>query len=659
VVTKTTAEPGFRFYGGKGGVGKTTLAAAAAVKAARAGRRVLILSTDPAHSLADALDVKLGDKPRQVAVPGRGRLEAAELDADGALERWLAPRRDLLQEIAERGTYFDEEDVRKFFDLSLPGVDELVGLVEIDRLAREGRWDEVVIDTAPTGHTLRLLAMPDTLRRIAVVLDDMLAKHRLLGEALGGRYRPDATDELIAELDATGASLAEALRDRGRTEIRWVCVPEEVAVAETEAAVRALDAEGLAVVELIVNQVTPAPDRACPACETRRRAEEALLPRLRALAGARTLRLVHTLPVEPRGVDELARLDGSRPPALAAVETMPAWPSAPLRARPELRLLIFGGKGGVGKTTCAAAAALEIAEGAPGRKVLLLSVDPAHSLGDVLGLELGDDERAVPGGPAGLRVRELDAARAFAAQRERYHASVNELFDALRGDSRFDATLDRKVTEDLIDLAPPGLDELFAMLAVVDVLVDRKTHDLVVLDTAPTGHTLRLLALPRAARDWVKALLGLLLKYRTAVGLGRLSEDLVALSRSLRELEALLVDPARTRFVAVTRAGELPRRETERLLDALGELHVHVPAIVVNAAASPGCTRCTRRASDEMRMARALERRCGCAILLAPASFPPPRGPAALRSWGRRWTHAWASASPTSTVSSKAAARRR
>ena len=659
MVTKTTADPCFRFYGGKGGVGKTTLAAAAAVKAARAGRRVLLLSTDPAHSLGDALDLKLGAKPLVVPVRGRGRLEAAEVDADGALERWLQPRRKALEEIASRGTYFDDEDVARFFDLSLPGVDELVGLVEIDRLAREGRWDEVVIDTAPTGHTLRLLAMPDTLRRIAVVLDDMLAKHRLLGEALGGRYRPDDTDELVAEIDATGAALAEALRDRGRTEIRWVCLAEEVTVAETEDAIAALEAEGLPVVELIVNQLTPPPDRPCPACEARRRAEEQALPRLKALAGARTFRMVQALPVEPRGLDALAGLDAGRKPAATAAVTAPSWPAAPLRARPELRLLVFGGKGGVGKTTCAAATALEIAEASPQRKVLVLSVDPAHSLGDVLGVELGDEERAVPGGPANLRARELDASAAFAAQRQRYREAVDALFDSLRGDSRFDATLDRKVTEDLIDLAPPGLDELFAMLAIVDVLIDRKTKDLIVLDTAPTGHTRRLLRLPWAAREWVKAILSLLLKYRNAVGLGQLAEDLLAFSRSLRELEALLVDPAKTRFVPVTRVGELPRRETARLIDALAELKVHVPAVIVNTATEPGCSRCNARAAEEQRLARALERGSGCAILLAPASYPPPRGSAALRSWGRRWTHAWASASPTSTVSSRAVARRR
>src|SRR5438105_4584968 len=81
---------------------------------------------------------------------------------------------------------------------------------------RGGSWDEVIVDTAPTGHALRLLAMPETLRRIAAVLDDMQAKHRFLAQSLGGRWRPDAGDGVIAELDADGAAIAERLRDPAR-----------------------------------------------------------------------------------------------------------------------------------------------------------------------------------------------------------------------------------------------------------------------------------------------------------------------------------------------------------------------------------------------------------------------------------------------------------
>jgi arsenite-transporting ATPase len=90
----------------------------------------------------------------------RGRLLAAELDAKRALDLWLGERRSDLETIAERGTYLGREDVSRFLDLGLPGVDELVGLIELMRLVRAFPGDEVVVDTAPTAHTLRLLSMP-------------------------------------------------------------------------------------------------------------------------------------------------------------------------------------------------------------------------------------------------------------------------------------------------------------------------------------------------------------------------------------------------------------------------------------------------------------------------------------------------------------------
>jgi arsenite-transporting ATPase len=220
---------------------------------------------------------------------------------------------------------------------------------------------------------------------------------------------------------------------------------------------------------------------------------------------------------------------------------------------------------------------------------------------------------------------------------------VDALFDRLRGRSRLDPAYDRAVVQDLMDLAPPGIDELFALVAVTGALVGKSPGRTVVMDTAPSGHALRLLALPGAARQWVQALLAVLLKYKEVVGLGSVAQELVDVARQLRELEALLRDPARTAFVAVTHPAPLPRAETERLLGALRDLGVPVRGLLVNANTPPGCVRCRRAARREAGERRALARAlvsltAGKApMILAPLVAPPPRGVDALSSWSGVW----------------------
>ena len=621
-----------RFYAGKGGAGKTTCAAAAALALARAGRRTLVLSTDPAHSLGDALALRLSAAPRKV----RGTLFAAEMDADRALSRWLSARERKLRTLAGRGTWLDEEDVDALFRLSLPGVDELIGLTEIRRLARS--FEEVVVDTAPTGHTLRLLSMPATLEKLARVLDDLQAKHRAMARSLRGVVRRDAEDALIEELEEEARSLQRLLRSE-EAEFHWVTAAEDLALEEARDGVEALRREKLRPVRLIANRLTPAPEGKCELCAGRR-AEEA-----RVLRQARGLRLaIFAVPEqarEPRGLPALAAVAK----AIAAPARLPPpragrkRSAAPASRGKEIeslapdgvRVLFFGGKGGVGKTTAAAASALCIAKG--GHKVLLLSTDPAHSLADALEVPLDDEEREVA---KGLFARELDAAQAFRGRRERYLEAVEELFSSLRGGASFDAPYDRAVMNDLIDLAPPGLDELFALFAISESL---PRYRVLVVDTAPTGHTLRLLSLLAKAREWVQALLRIQLKYRRVTGLGELAQDLADTARELRELEELLRDPARARFIAVTRPAALPRLETRRLLASLRKLGIFCPFLLVNALTPPGCNRCRRAAAAEKKEIGELRAMGGgWAMLGAERTAPAPRGAPALERFCRSWT---------------------
>ena len=637
-----SAAPRFLFLAGKGGVGKTTCAAAAALGLSRRGR-TLVVSTDPAHSLGDALGLRLSAAPRQI----RGQLFAAELDADRALGRWLGARERAFRKIAARGTYLDDEDIDALFRLSLPGVDELVALVELTRLSRG--FAQVVVDTAPTGHTLRLLEMPQTLLRLAEVLDDLQAKHRALLASLRGTVWRDAEDAVIDELQQQARALQALLRSEA-VAFHWVTLAEELPLLEARDGIAALRSGGLRVARLIANRLTPAPEGRCALCAARRAAQAQLLRE----AGDPGLPIaaVPDQEGEPRGLAALGRLARALDaPVLGHLtKSAKARVAAPLKAgaaalghltksdpllallAPEgTRLLFFGGKGGVGKTTAAAAAALALAEA--GRRVLLLSTDPAHSVADVLQLEVGDTEHEVA---PRLRARELDAAAAFQGRRAQYRAAVDELFETLRGGTRFDAPYDRAVMQDLIELSPPGLDELFGLLAVIEAL---QRNDLVVVDTAPTGHALRLLELVAKAREWLQVLLQILLKYRRITGLGHLARDVTDTARELREFEALLHDPVRARFVAVTRAAALPRLETVRLRAALRRLRVAAPLVLVNALTPPGCSRCRRAARVEAQEIAALRKAGrGWDMLGAPVALPQPRGAEALRRFGRTWT---------------------
>ncbi len=654
-------------------MGKTTCAAASALGAAeRDGRRVLAASTDPAHSLGDALRARLGPEPVPLKTR-RGTLLAAELSAGHALRRFQREQRGALRSIVEHGTFLDDQDVDLLLDLSPPGLDELIGMLELARLARlshDGGWDEVVVDTAPTAHTLRLLTVPESLRRFASALDGMQERHRTVVERFGGRPVADAGDALIAEVEADGRELAERLRDPSATAFTWVMLPEALSLAESRDALAALEEMGVPVAEIVVNRVTPeAPADGCPVCRERRRAELAVIREIRDAFPGRELRFLPAEPREPRGLAGLRRMarhlaspsrnqdlcvgaglvparEGVNPSPTSKKPASfkrrpPAWLDR--LAPPGLELLLFGGKGGVGKTTCAAAAALVIASQRAAhrpRRVLLVSTDPAHSLADVLDIPLGDDERPVPGA-GGLRARELDAVRAFESWRGRRRGAVGDALASFAGTPEGGLAL-----VDLLEAPPPGVDELFALSFLLDVVEgEEETGDppLVVLDTAPAGHALRLLQMPDVALAWDHALLSLLLKYREALRLGDLAAELVELSRSLKKLRARLSDPARTRFVAVTRTGELPRRETARLLESLGGLGIAVPAVLVNAVSEEGCGRCAGLDGEGAgRTVAALRRRCpaACDIMIAPAVFPPPRGVAALAGWARGWKDA-------------------
>ena len=240
-------------FTGKGGVGKTTLAAATGVAAAQAGNRTLVLSTDPAHSLSDVLGLPLTGDPSQID----GLLYAAEVDVRGRFEQaWSQIRGYLVGVLAARGV----AEVTAEELVVLPGADEILALLELEQRAASGEFDVIVVDCAPTGETLRLLALPETL---AFYADRLFgAPQRLLralaaglsgrtGSGPDGEVR-DAITDLLGRLTAARTLLTESASG-----VTIVSTPERVVLAEARRAYTALSLHGYRVTAVVINRLLP------------------------------------------------------------------------------------------------------------------------------------------------------------------------------------------------------------------------------------------------------------------------------------------------------------------------------------------------------------------------------------------------------------------
>lgn len=603
-------------FGGKGGVGKTTAAAATALYCAhqRPRARILLVSTDPAHSLGDSLARPIGDVVTCVGPPN---LFAQELDAVRRLEAFRVRYGEVLKVIASRGTFMDDEDIDQFFALSLPGMDEFMAALELARLVHTGAYDLLILDTAPTGHTLRLLGLPTLMEQWIHTWDCMLAKHRYMLQHLG-RWHPDEADAFLQQMRQDTALLRNVLSDQVATEFVPVTIPEAMSVDETVRLVGQLKEWGVRVRSVVVNRIEP-PSQ-CPYCEARYTAQ---LPYLSQLAERFPEQQMFHVPLmrgEVRGQAGLrlfaeALSDGIascrwpaqaewQSPALSratgAPESSPRRPSRPSSATqpvPMRTLLLFGGKGGVGKTTLATATALHISRHSPQGKVLLFSTDPAHSLSDSLCQPIGNQITPVKGS-AGLYGLEMDAAALLEEFRLTYVAEINEMFDALLG-GVVDATFDRRVMEELVMLTPPGIDELMALMRIME-LIGEYAFEYYVLDLAPTGHALRFVEMPALARAWFVVFFKLMLKYQAVVRLNRVAELLVEKSKQLRQVHKLLLDGARCEFVVVTIPEKMAVEETRRLVAQLSALKMPCRRLFVNMVRSGAdCERCRARGIDQ------------------------------------------------------------
>ena len=537
-------------FTGKGGVGKTSVACASAISLADDGKRVLLVSTDPASNLHEVLCTRLGMRPTAVeSVPS---LFAMNVDPEEAAkeyrERVVGPYRGILPDAAVRSI---EEQLSGACTVEIAAFDEFAKLLGDDHATTQ--FDHVIFDTAPTGHTLRLLQLPAAWSGF---IETNVGGTSCLGPLRGLQAQHELYDNTV-----------RALCDSSKTTVYLVTRPEGSALAEAERTRQELETLGVCHQRLIVNgcfRAAAKGDVVAEALESRGNAALASmpdgirqLPRLeiplvaRALIGADALReLSETNPSSPVGPD-LTRQAFELPASLSEL--------IPEIAAQGRGVIMTMGKGGIGKTTVAAAIAVELAR--LGHSVHLTTTDPAAHL-----------TMALDGSTPGLTVSRIDPAAETRSYTEEVLREAGEGLDE-KG---------RALLEE--DLRSPCTEEIAVFRAFAQ-MVDQGNRGFVVIDTAPTGHTLLLLDAANAYHRDVE-------------------RNLSYIPDSVRRLLPQLRDPQFTKILIVALPEATPVHEATRLQNDLLRAGIAPFGWVVNQSFAATNTRdpvLSKRAGSEMR----------------------------------------------------------
>ena len=517
------------FFTGKGGVGKTSLACASALWLARQGRSVLIVSTDPASNLDEVLEVEVRDGA--TPVPGVPGLWALNIDPERAAksyrERIVGPYREVFPEAVIRSM---EEQLSGACTVEIAAFDEFTKVLGNSGAIAD--YDHIIFDTAPTGHTLRLLKLPAAWTGF---IDTNTTGTSCLGPLAG----------LQSQKELYESSL-RALADSRLTTLILVSRPETSALVEAERTRKELEALGMRNQRLALNGVFTAEDRSdklALALELRGQGTiQAMAPALSSLPRIE----VPLLPFPLNGIENLAALSGEDfQNERRGVTRIPRPPHAlpPLSVlideleRMGRRVVMTMGKGGVGKTTIAAAIAVELAR--RGHRVRLSTTDPAAHITAAIGAQVG-----------GLEVGRIDPV----AETQRYTMEVQS-----KAAPHLDAK-GRALLEE--DLRSPCTEEIAVFRAFAET-VAHGDAGFVVLDTAPTGHTLLLLD---AAEAYHRDIL-------------RTTSDM---PEAVRNLLPRLRDPEFTRVLLLTLPEATPVHEAARLQDDLLRAGITPFAWVIN-----------------------------------------------------------------------------
>ncbi|MFH1365658.1 MAG: ArsA family ATPase [archaeon] len=570
-------------FGGKGGTGKTTCAAATALEAARQGKKVLIFSTDPVLSLSDSFGCEIGNKITNVAK----NIDALEIDTESVLKDFRAHYKDILQQILDEGTYLDKEDILRFSEMPFPGLDEFMALTKIMDFLDKEEYDLYILDTAPSGHTIRLLALPDLMTKWVNVLIQMHAKKSYIMKKLMGRSVKDRADQFLTKLQEDIKKVKETLMNKDKTQFVIMTIPEAMSIYEMKRFIETLQEYSIPISYIIFNGVIPL--NKCSFCRSKRKEQERYIKKVKKKSNYIVIELP-LFPHEIRGLHDLTifsktlyekdfKYDSKQfkypffsKPFFSSIAKHSEMCN--ILKKEQLKLLLFGGKGGTGKTTCAVATALEAAR--QGKKVLVFSTDPAHSLSDSFGKNIGDKVTMITDN---VYAQEIDAVKLFENLKKEYREEIENFFKRLlTPQGGISLPIDEKIMSNMFDLSPPGVDEIMALKKILD-FIDSKEYDLCILDTAPTGHTIRLLELPEEAINWTEFIIDVKRKYPIT---GDMGDSLKTTLETIRRGRKMLTDPAYTTFVPVTIPEEMSIVQTERLISHLNKLKVQVENIIVN-----------------------------------------------------------------------------
>jgi arsenite/tail-anchored protein-transporting ATPase len=607
------------------------------------------MSTDPAHSLSDILQTRLGNRPAAIESSGRGSLDAWQVDSTSLFGNFLRQHKQNILKVIDRGSIFSREDIEPLLDTTLPGMAEVSALLAIRDAVAFGKYSHIVVDTAPFGHTLRLFGLPQQFLRFLNFLELAASRDRVLAAHFGGRSSSGSDLDFIEKWQKIVEDVEHVFTKDAR--LFLVTTPEKFSLNESVRCSEALkkDSPGLEIGEIILNRSVIEPG-GCNVCRKRARAtseaerflkkhfpgqlvdigEDAGIP----LVGLRALSAFGDHVFEGKALK-------LRLPAKTVVGVRLkkiAWPAL------TVPLSFVLGKGGVGKTTISAALGVSTRKGEK-HPVQICSVDPAPSLDDIFEKAIGDQPVSVLRDPS-FRASEMDSVAIFAQWVREVRANIEDATGTEVSGIHVDLSFERQLLSELLEIVPPGVDEVLAIFRILDLVsndLSSGRDQRVVIDMAPTGHALELLRMPDRILAWTRPLLKTLAAHRTLVAARDAAVKIAGLGQQVRELTGLLKDEARARIHIVLLPELLPDRETERLVSGLKTLHLIPKSMFVNRvifAKDVGkCPRCIRSMQSQQIVIAGLRKKYKGVNIYAVRNFPQEiAGKAALDAFtGELW----------------------